>query len=148
MVSSIVSLFTIPLAGHLSDRWGRRTVTAIGCVVMIVWPFLYFGMIDSKITGLVALAIIVSLPMHDLQYGPQAAFIAESFPGSVRYSGSALGYQLASITAGGPAPIIAAVLYQRFQTSAAIAAYISIAAMISLVCVWVLRDKTGMLDHQ
>jgi MFS family permease len=148
MIQSIVSLVTIPLAGHLSDLYGRRMITALGCIAMAVWPFLYFGMIDSGVTGLVALAIIFGLPIQDLQYGPQAAFIAESFPGSVRYSGSALGYQLASITAGGPAPIIAAVLYQRYQTSTAIAAYISIAAIISLVCVWVLKDKTGMLDYK
>ena len=59
----------------------------------------------DAILPLVFLAILISLPLHDLQYGPQAAFIAESFPGRVRYSGSALGYQLASLTAGGPAPM-------------------------------------------
>jgi MFS family permease len=148
MIQSVVSLITIPLAGHLSDVYGRRKITAIGCVVMIVWPFIYFGMIDTRVMGMVAIAIILGLPLHDLQYGPQAAFISESFAGSVRYSGSALGYQLASITAGGPAPIIAAILYQRYQTSAAIAVYLAAAAVISLVCVWFLKDKTGMLDHK
>ena len=58
---------------------------------------------------------MLSNPIQDLQYGPQAAFIAESFPGSVRYSGSSLGYQLASITAGGPAPIIATLLLKRLR---------------------------------
>ena len=148
MVQSLVSLVTIPVSGHLSDRYGRRAVTAVGCVVMMIFPFFYFGMIDSQVTGLIAAAIIMGLPLHDLQYGPQAAFIAESFPGSVRYSGSALGYQLASITAGGPAPIVATILYARFQTSAAIAAYIAVGALISLACVWVLKDKTGTLDHE
>jgi metabolite-proton symporter len=148
LIQSFVSLFTIPLAGHLSDLYGRRTITAIGCVAMMIWPFLYFGMIDTGSMALIALAIILGLPIQDLQYGPQAAFIAESFPGSVRYSGSALGYQLASITAGGPAPIIAAVLYQRYQTSAAIAVYLSAGALISLICVWVLKDRTGTLDHR
>jgi hypothetical protein len=94
------------------------------------------------------IAIMLAAIAHDLQYGPQAAFIAESFPASVRYSGSALGYQLASITAGGPAPIIATILYQRFHTSAAIAAYISISALISLACVAVLRHESGSLDHK
>ena len=148
MIQSIVSLVTIPLFGHLSDRYGRRTITAIGCVVMMIFPFFYFGMIDSQTTALMALAMIVGLPLHDLQYGPQAAFIAESFPGSVRYSGSALGYQLASITAGGPAPIVAAILYQQFQSSTAIAAYLAVGAFISLICVWMLKGKTGTLDDQ
>jgi hypothetical protein len=94
----------------------------------------------------VFLAILVSLPLHDLQYGPQAAFIAESFPARVRYSGSALGYQLASLTAGGPAPIVAAILYQRYKTSMAIAIYMAVTALISLICVMFLRERAGSLD--
>jgi len=148
MIQSILSMLTIPVMGYLSDRYGRRKILAMGCIAMMVWPFFYFGMVDSKVIGLVALAVILGLPIQDLQYGPQAAFISESFPGSVRYSGSALGYQLASITAGGPAPIVAAILYEHFHSSMPIAIYISISAAISLICVWVLQDKTGTLDHK
>jgi hypothetical protein len=109
---------------------------------MIVWPFGYFWLLDTRSLGLVFLAILLGLPIQDLQYGPQAALIAESFPARLRYSGSSLGYQLASITAGGPAPIVAIWLYTRFGTSTAIAAYISIAAMVSLVALWRLPDRS------
>jgi MFS family permease len=125
---------------------GRRRLTAIGCVVMIVFPFVYFGMLDTREMPMIAAAILMSLPIHDLQYGPQAAFIAESFPGSLRYSGASLGYQLASITAGGPAPIVALYLYETYHSSTAIAVYIAITALVSLVCVWLLRDRAGALD--
>src|SRR6185369_1843270 len=101
----------------LSDIYGRRVITAIGCAAMMVWPFAYFALLDTRSIGLVFLAIALALPIQDLQYGPQAAFIAESFPGSRRYSGASLGYQLASITAGGPAPLIAVWLYETFRTS-------------------------------
>jgi metabolite-proton symporter len=148
MLQSIVSMATIPLTGHLSDLYGRRTITAIGCVVMIVFPFVYFALLDTRSISLAFLAIVVALPLQDLQYGPQAAFIAESFPGSLRYSGASLGYQLASITAGGPAPILAAILLREFGTSQAIAVYMAICAAISLVCVYRLSDKAGRLDHQ
>jgi MFS family permease len=148
MMMSTLSLITIPWFGHLSDVYGRRTITAIGCIVMMIYPFVYFALLDTRSLPLVVLAIVLSLPLHDLQYGPQAAFISESFPGSVRYSGSALGYQLASITAGGPAPIVAAILYQRYHASTAIAAYMAAASMISLVCVWALKDKAGSLDYR
>ena len=147
MLAAMISLVTIPLFGHLSDRYGRRRITAIGCVLMTVFPFVYFGMLDSGVPALVALAIVVALPIHDLQYGPQAAFIAESFPGSLRYSGASLGYQLASITAGGPAPIIALYLFATFKTSMAVATYVSVSALISLVCVFLMRERAGSLDH-
>jgi len=90
----------------------------------------------------------MAMPVQDMQYGPQAAFISESFPGSLRYSGSALGYQLASITAGGPAPIVALYLMQRFHSSTPIAIYIAISALVSLACVFALAEGAGHLDHK
>ncbi|HEY6362243.1 MAG TPA: MFS transporter [Vicinamibacterales bacterium] len=147
IIQSLISTGTIPLMGHLSDRYGRRTITAIGCVAMMVFPFVYFAMLDSRSLILAFLAIAIALPIHDLQYGPQAAFISESFPGSLRYSGSSLGYQLASITAGGPAPIIAVILLRQYGTSMAIAVYMSLCALASLICVFMLRDRAGSLDH-
>ncbi|HEY6507235.1 MAG TPA: hypothetical protein VIY56_04430, partial [Vicinamibacterales bacterium] len=123
-------------------------ITVIGCAVMIVFPFIYFRLLDSGALPLVSLAILISLPLHDLQYGPQAAFISESFPGSLRYSGASLGYQLASITAGGPAPLVALYLYQTYGTSMAVAAYVALTGLVSLVCVWLLPDRGDSLDHR
>jgi len=148
MLQALLSMATIPWFGHLSDRVGRRRITAIGCVVMMIFPFVYFGMLDSGVTLLIAAAVILGLPSHDLQYGPQAAYIAESFPGSLRYSGASLGYQLASITAGGPAPIVALYLFEVYKTSMAVAAYVAVTAAISLVCVWLMHDRAGSLDHR
>ena len=148
MLQALLSLPVTLTMGHLSDKFGRRRIIGIGCVIMLVYPFVYFSLLDTRSIALVFLAVFIALPLHDMQYGPQAAFIAESFPGSLRYSGSSLGYQLASITAGGPAPLIAVLLYQRFGTSTAVAVYMAICSLISLVCVFALRDRTGTLDHQ
>jgi metabolite-proton symporter len=147
LAQATVSMFTIPLWGHVSDRVGRRKITAIGCVVMAVFPFVYFHLIDTRSLPLVFLAIVVALPLHDMQYGPQAAVIAESFPSRLRYSGSSLGYQLASITAGGPAPIVALWLQQRYRTSVAVAAYVCVCALVSLVALKLLPDRKA-LDHE
>jgi MFS family permease len=148
MMQATLSMFTNIYWGHLSDRVGRRQVTAIGCVVMMIYPFIYFGLLDTRSIPLMFLAIMVAMPLHDMQYGPQAAFIAESFPGTLRYSGASLGYQLASITAGGPAPIVALYLYQKYHTSMAVATYLALTGIVSLISVYLLPDRSGALDHQ
>jgi len=143
MLQALVSMFDIPLLGHLSDVVGRRRMTAIGCFLMIAFPFVYFSLLDTRSTWLVFLAILVALPVQDLQYAPQAALIAESFPGRLRYSGASLGYQLASITAGGPAPIVALWLFQRYHTSTAVAVYMSASAVVSLIALRLLPDRSS-----
>src|SRR5271156_2626447 len=143
LVAACVSFITIPLAGHISDRIGRRNMYLIGVVTMGLFGFLYFGMVDTAIPSAVFIAIVLSLIPHDIQYGPQAALIAESFTPRLRYSGSSLGYQLASIIAGGPAPIIATALFAHYQTGYAIAIYIAACAVISLVAASFMPDYTG-----
>src|SRR5579859_413973 len=141
LIASAVSLVTVPLWGHLSDRFGRRRTYLVGAAAMALFAWPYFALLDTAIPGLVLLAIVLAPVVHDIQYGPQAAFIAEAFPPRVRYSGASLGYHLASITAGGPAPIIAAYLFAQFGSSFAIVMYIVVCALISLWSAWVLRDR-------
>jgi metabolite-proton symporter len=142
LIASGVSLCTVPLWGYLSDRFGRKRTYMFGAVVMALFAWPYFALLDTRVPGLVLVAIVLAPIVHDIQYGPQAAFIAEAFPPRVRYSGASLGYHLASITAGGPAPIIAAYLLSSFGTSLAIAAYIVVCALISLWSAAVLPDRT------
>jgi MFS family permease len=143
LVASCVSFISIPLSGHISDRIGRRKMYMIGAATVGVFGFLYFGMIDTAIPALVFLAIVLSLIPHDMQYGPQAALIAEAFTPRLRYSGASLGYQLASIIAGGPAPLIATALFARYQTGYAISVYIAICAVVSLISTAMMPDYTG-----
>src|SRR6202161_2585859 len=88
MAAACVSFFTIPLAGHFSDLIGRKKMYLIGVVAMGLFGFLYFGMVDTAAPALVFIAIVLSLIPHDMQYGPQAALIAESFTPRFRYSGA------------------------------------------------------------
>jgi hypothetical protein len=91
----------------------------------------------------VFLAIVISLIPHDMQYGPQAALIAEAFTPRLRYSGASLGYQLASIIAGGPAPIIATALFAAYGSGYAIAVYIAVCTLITLSSAAFMPDHTG-----
>jgi MFS family permease len=143
LVASCISFVTIPLSGHISDRIGRRKMYLIGAAVTGLFGFLYFGMVDTAIPAAVFLAIVLSLIPHDMMYGPQAALIAEAFTPRLRYSGASLGYQLASIIAGGPAPLIATALFAYFQSGFAIAIYIAFCAVVSLVAAAFMPDYTG-----
>ena len=141
LVAAAVSMVTIPLWGHLSDRFGRRPIIGLGCLLMIGWPFIYFGMLEAGSLAVAFTAIVMALPLHDLQYGPQAAVIAEAFPAKLRYSGSSLGYQLASLTSGGPAPLIATWLMHRYASSTSVAIYIAACAAVSLIALLLLPDR-------
>ncbi len=88
--AAMLSFILIPLFGHLSDRLGRKRVYMLGAALTGVYGFAYFALLDTKVTALVAIAIVLSLIPHDMMYGPQAALIAESFPGRLRYSGACL----------------------------------------------------------
>jgi hypothetical protein len=100
-------------------------------------------MVDTAVPSAVFIAIVLSLIPHDMQYGPQAALIAEAFTPRLRYSGASLGYQLASVIAGGPAPLIATALFATYGSSYAISIYIAVCAVISLVAAAFMPDYTG-----
>ncbi|MFZ0775006.1 MAG: MFS transporter, partial [Xanthobacteraceae bacterium] len=134
---------TIPLSGYVSDLIGRKRMYIIGCATMGLFGFIYFGMIDTGSSALIFAAIVLSLIPHDMQYGPQAALIAESFTPRLRYSGASIGYQLASITAGGPAPLIATALFATYKSGTPIAIYILITAIISIVATSFLKEYSG-----
>lgn len=143
-----LALFTIPAYGALSDRIGRRRLTVYGAVLMGLFVIPYFSLLNTGNPMLVMLAIVLSLSCcHACLYGPQAALIAERFPTRLRYTGSTLGYQLASIIAGGPAPIVATYLLShaqpRFPAWALIALYILVMALISGCSALLLREYAG-----
>jgi sugar phosphate permease len=118
----------------------------VGCIGTGLWAFAYFGLLSTGVVALIFFAMLIDAWLQDLQYGPQAALIAEAFPASRRYTGSGLGYHLAAITAGGPAPVIATYLYSRYETPYAIAAFALATTVISLAALYALRDPQMNAD--
>jgi metabolite-proton symporter len=143
LTASVVSFVSIPLFGHISDRIGRKKMYMLGAATVGVFGFIYFGMLNTGSLVLIFLAIVLSLIPHDMMYGPQAALIAESFTGRLRYSGASLGYQLASVIAGGPAPLIATWLFAQYGSAYAVAFYILVCAVLTLVATSMMTDYTG-----
>jgi MFS family permease len=134
---------TVPIAGALSDRIGRRKVYIGGCIFVAVFTFGYFALLDTKVPELVFLAVALSFIPVMTMYGPQAALIAEAFTPRLRYSGASLGYQLASIIAGGPAPFISAWLFSTYHSAFPIGLYVCVCAAISICAALLLPDRTN-----
>ena len=133
LVFSVLEFFLIPFFGHLSDRIGRKNMYLIGAATMIVASFAFFALLDSGNPALVFVGAILGALPHAMVYGPQAALIAEQFTPRMRYSGASLGYQLASIIAGGPSPLIATWLFATYKSGMVVALYMAICAAIAFV---------------
>ncbi|TDD10138.1 MFS transporter [Saccharopolyspora terrae] len=146
LIGSIVHFATIPLWGALSDRWGRRPVIIMGALGSGAWAFAFFGLLDTASPLVITLATTVGLVLHGAMYGPQAAFFSELFGTQVRYSGASIGYQLASVVAGGLAPLIATALLKGYGTAAPVALYVAAGAALTVIATAVSRETraTGL----
>ncbi len=140
---TVLGFIWVVCAGYLSDIVGRKNMYILGCVFMGVFGFIYIAMLNSGVPWIVFAAIAVSLLPVMTQYGPEAALIAESFTPRLRYSGTSIGYQLASVIAGGPSPLISTWLYATTGSAWPIAIYIMICAIIGIVATSLLTDYTN-----
>jgi len=143
ITAGLLSFITVPLSGYMSDRIGRKRMYLIGAVATGVVGFVYFAMLNSLVPMWLFLGIVLSFVPHDIRYGPQATLIAECFTPRLRYSGCSIGYQLASVTAGGPAPLIAAALLAWTGSGYAIAVYIAACAVVTIIATLLMPDYTN-----
>lgn len=141
MVAGATQVATIPLFGALSDRIGRRKLYLVGTVLMAVWAFPMFWLIGTGSLVLCLLSLLVGFTIHATMYGPQAALYAEMFPADVRYSGASLGYQFASVFAGGLAPFIMAALLAATGGAWSVSLYILGTAVITFVSVFTIKER-------
>ena len=148
LIAAAIGLVSVPFFGYLSDLVGRRLVYGVGIVGTALYAFPYFGLLNTRDAGLVLLAIVLSLLFHDMQYGPQAALIAEGFGPNVRYSGAGMGYQLASVIAGGPAPLIATRILQRTHSSTGISWYIIGCCVLAMAALLLMPRRKAAQDAQ
>ena len=150
LIGSFFSFFTIPFSGYLSDRLGRQHVYIFGAAATGLFAFAYFAMLDTAMPGLIILATLIAFAFHDLMWGPLAALTAESFTPRLRYSGALIGFQLAAVFAGGPAPMIATAILASTGSGQMIALYIFGCAIVSVAATAFLpsgRDRDFTRDH-
>ena len=146
LIASVIQLFVQFQAASYSDRHGRRGVYLAGAVLLGLWAFALFPLIDTGNYLLIIIAITGGLSFLAMQYGPQAAFYTELFSTRVRYSGASLGYQIGAILGGAFAPSIAVLLWKEFGIFY-VSVYIAVAALISIGSVLMLTETSGTDIH-
>jgi metabolite-proton symporter len=143
MVGAVAwGVFTL-LAGHVSDRWGRRRTYLVGTLALTAWAFPFFLLFDTRSVPLMLLAVVVLAVGLGLTYGPQAAAYAELFPTSVRYSGVSFAYAFGAVLGGGFAPLVATWLIGLTGSSLSVSAYMLLTCFITLAAVLAFRERSA-----
>ncbi|QWS34133.1 MFS transporter [Curtobacterium aetherium] len=133
-----------PVAGLLADRFGRRRTlipTTIGIALFGLTFQFWFAASQGPIT--VVTFLIVGLSLMGLTFGPMGALLPELFPTNVRYTGSALAYNIASILGASLAPTIALALWRPDGDIFLVGLYLTIAAVVTLVALLLVRETRG-----
>lgn len=146
LIGSSTQIVVMPLAGWLTDRLNRRAVYATGAVLTAIWVPVLFAMIQGGDVVLLTVGIVVGMMLHALMYGPQAAYITEQFPARLRYAGSSLAYTLAGVVGGAPAPLLFTILHAETGSWIAIAVYLAVAAVLTVVGLALGRDPEDAED--
>ncbi|MGO4814104.1 MFS transporter [Cupriavidus sp. 2MCAB6] len=134
LLGAALELLTIPLFGHLSDRWGRRPLYFLGSLFTIAAAYPLFMCIQTGNPAIIALAVAICMNLgHGSMYGPQAALLPELFGTKVRYSGASLGCQVAAGIGGGLAPMLATALLARQGHFVGVAIMIAVLGLVTLI---------------
>jgi MFS family permease len=146
LIASVIQVIVQFIAASYSDRHGRKGVYLAGALLLGLWSFALFPLIDTGNYLLIIVAITGGLSFLAMQYGPQAAFYTELFSTQVRYSGASLGYQIGAILGGAFAPSIAVLLWKEFGVIY-VSVYIFLAALVTIVSVLMLTETSGSDIH-
>jgi MFS family permease len=140
--ASVLSIGFVLFGGRISDRFGRRPVMITGLALFVAYLFPMFALLGSGNVWLVFLAFTLALMFHSTLYGPFAAFVSEQFGTRSRYTGAALGYQLATLIGGGFTPGIVGSLYKESGLSiATVIGFLAAMSLVSAVFILLTRES-------
>lgn len=134
LVAAAGYLLATLLGGWLSDRIGRTRAYLVGAVLILIAPFLMFGIGATGSVPLILAVMPVVGALGGVAYGAQAALFFELFPARVRYTGISLGFQIAAVLGGGLTPLIAASLTEATGTTTSVSIYLGALTALMIVC--------------
>ncbi|WP_040341742.1 MFS transporter [Bacillus smithii] len=145
LIGSVTATILAPFIGMLSDRIGRKPIYVSGIVSTILYAFPYFWLLQQKSVALLIIATVIGLGViWGSINAVQGTMFSEIFSAKIRYTGISLGYQLGAAIAGGTAPLVATALLAEFhQSYVPVALYIILAALISSIAIWTVKDRSN-----
>lgn len=141
LLVNVFGIAGIIYAGHLSDTHSRRMIFQIGGIGMVFTPWIWFLLVNTKQVPMMLLGFVLLFIPFCLSYGAMPAFFAQVFPPEVRYSGLAVGYSIGTVFGSGLSPLIATSLLGKGGNWQAVAAFISVMGVISVIATLALRER-------
>lgn len=143
LVGAVVWGAAVPIAALAAARFGRRPVLAASMAGVAVWAFPYFWLVETGGTAQLLAATTVAAALIGVSSGPFGAYITEAFPTTLRYSGSSVAYGAGSVLGGAIAPLVATMLYAASGSTSAIAGYLVLNGVISVIATVSLRSPVS-----
>jgi metabolite-proton symporter len=143
-IAAVIATVLYPVFGALSDTYGRKTMYLIGALAMgaVTWPA--FMLINTGtawgFTTAVILLFGIAMPPAA---GVTGSLMSMVFSREVRYTGASVGYTLGTLAGPAFAPTIATALFAAYGTSDAVAVYMIVVSVISVVSVSLLPGGWG-----
>ncbi|MDK2103888.1 MFS transporter [Acinetobacter baumannii] len=133
----------IPLSAIFAEKFGRKATSIGVCIAAAIFGLFFSSMLESGNTLIVFLFLCTGLAIMGLTYGPIGTVLSEIFPTSVRYTGSALTFNLAGIFGASFAPLIATKLAETYGLYA-VGYYLTAASLLSLIAFLLIRETKNV----
>jgi len=141
LISVLMFMGTIPFAALGADKRGRRKSLLTSSIAMLIFAALFPVLLNSESANkmTVLIFLIVGMGVMGCIFSPMSAVLPELFPTNVRYTGSGIAYNLASILGAAIAPFIATWLVTRFSVDM-VGLYLAVTTVISMIAIWVIPE--------
>lgn len=147
MASAAANFICTPIAGRLADKFGPRRVMVPATIFLGIWAFPAFWLIETRSVVALFFVMVVGGMIVGTLFSPQASLFSRVLPAEVRYTGTSIGFQIATVVGGGFGPVLAQWLVATQDGSTTlVSVYIMIVAAVALVSVIYLTKKSNQVD--